>query len=109
MQSGPRTLSGACTGLKLLHVGFRSPDSKAVCRQGKQVCSHLIPIKVTHDEDRCRLERYEMPQDQCQCPSGSHGHAPGECKNAMTHEEDHMCDYCHEKAVDLLAMLPPGK
>ena len=50
-----------------------------------------------------------MPQDQCQCQSGSHGHAPGECKNAMTHEEDHMCDYCHEKAVDLLAMPPPGK
>jgi hypothetical protein len=50
-----------------------------------------------------------MPQDQCQCQSGSHGHEPGECKNAMTHEEDQMCDYCHDKAADLLSMLPPGK
>jgi hypothetical protein len=46
-----------------------------------------------------------MPQDQCQCQSGSHGHEPGECKNAMTHEEDHMCDYCHDKADDLLSRL----
>jgi hypothetical protein len=50
-----------------------------------------------------------MPQDQCQCQSGTHGHEPGECKNAMTHEDDQMCDYCHDKAADLLAMLPPGK
>src|SRR6478735_9296481 len=48
-----------------------------------------------------------MPQDQCQCQSGSHGHEPGECKNEMTHEEDQMCDYCHDKAADLLSMLPP--
>jgi hypothetical protein len=27
-----------------------------------------------------------MPQDRCQCQSGSHGHEPGECKNAITHE-----------------------
>ena len=50
-----------------------------------------------------------MTQEQCQCQSGSHGHEPGECKNAMTHEEDQMCDYCHGKAADLLSMLPPGK
>ena len=25
-----------------------------------------------------------MPQDQCQCQSGTHGHEPGECKNAVT-------------------------
>ena len=59
-----------------------------------------------------------MPQDQCQCQSGSHGHEPGQCKNAITHEDDQMCDYCHDKADDilahnkaddLLAMLPPGK
>ena len=59
-----------------------------------------------------------MPQDHCQCQSGSHGHEPGQCKNAITHEDDQMCDYCrdkaedllaHDKADDLLAMLPPGK
>jgi hypothetical protein len=51
-----------------------------------------------------------MPQDQCQCQSGSHGHEPGEWKNAMTHEEDQVCDYCHGKAADdLLAVIPPGK
>jgi len=45
MQSGPRTLSVACIGESLLCVGFRSPESKAVCPQGKQVCCHLIPKK----------------------------------------------------------------
>ena len=49
-----------------------------------------------------------MPQDQCQCQSGTHGHEPGECKNAVTHEEDRMCDYCHDLAAeDLVATLPP--
>jgi hypothetical protein len=34
--------------------------------------------------------------------------ATSRCKNAVTHEEDRMCDYCHEKAAeDLIAMLPP--
>ena len=50
-----------------------------------------------------------MPQGQCQCQSGIHGHEPGQCKNAITHEDDQMCDYCHDEAADLLAMLPPGK
>ena len=44
-----------------------------------------------------------MTQNQCECQSGTNGHEPGECKNAMTHEEDRMCDYCHDKAADLLA------
>ena len=51
-----------------------------------------------------------MPPDQCECQSGNHGHQPGECKNAVTHEEDRMCDYCHDNAADdIIAMLPPGK
>ena len=40
-----------------------------------------------------------MVQDQCQCQSGDHGHEPGECKNPATHEEDQMCDECHDKAA----------
>ena len=48
-----------------------------------------------------------MPQDQCECQSENHGH---ECKNAVTHEDDRMCDYCHEKGADeIIQMLPPGK
>ena len=50
-----------------------------------------------------------MPQDHCQCQSGNHGHEPGECKNMATHEEDQMCDECHDKAAsELIQALPPG-
>jgi hypothetical protein len=32
------------------------------------------------------------------------------CQNAVTHEEDQMCDYCHDKAADdFIQTLPPGK
>jgi hypothetical protein len=41
--------------------------------------------------------------------STPYAHRHGQRKNAMTHEEDQMCDYCHDKAADLLSMLPPGK
>jgi hypothetical protein len=51
-----------------------------------------------------------MAQEQCECQSETHGHEQGECKNAMTHEDDRVCDYCHGKAADdLLAAIPPGK
>jgi len=50
-----------------------------------------------------------MTQDQCQCLSGNHGHDPGDCKNAVTHDEDQMCDECHDEAAsELIQALPPG-
>jgi hypothetical protein len=59
-------------------------------------------------------EEGALPQTQTslprrtRCPKVETTATPGECKNAVTHEEDRMCDYCHDLAAeDLVATLPP--
>src|SRR5262249_52742045 len=41
----------------------------------------------------------EMPQDQCECQSGTHGHEPGECKKCHDSGGRSDVDYCHGKAA----------
>jgi hypothetical protein len=35
---------------------------------------------------------------KCRCPSESHGHRPGKCKNLAT-EANQMCKQCYDKTV----------
>jgi hypothetical protein len=73
-------------------------------REGKRLKS------ASHFNNMRGVEPKMDNQDHCQCPTGTHGHKPGECKSPITHPEDNMCDYCHDNAADdFIAMLPPGK
>jgi hypothetical protein len=39
-----------------------------------------------------------MPQELCQCQSGTHGHEPGKCPNPAT-EASGMCKRCHDESL----------
>jgi hypothetical protein len=48
-----------------------------------------------------------MPQELCQCQSGTHGHEPGKCPNPAT-EEGGMCKRCHDESRVSDVAVPYG-
>ena len=49
-----------------------------------------------------------MPQELCQCQSGTHGHEPGKCPNPAT-EASGMCKRCHDESLVSDVAAPFGE
>jgi hypothetical protein len=44
------------------------------------------------------------PAMKCKCPSKSHGHQPGKCKDLAT-DPDGLCDPCRDKTAEELSTI----